>query len=169
MCNFFKKPGHMENTCYHNQASPSFKGSPLVSSVPLGLISGVVNFIGGGAVDYQHDDLIEEIVSGTVLSVQSPADEVNSFSSKKLPYMAVNVYSALMQGVKFSARGCTDSGSSANFCPEALCSKYNVKVESSFGQSYNFKDASGNQICVIWEANLIIQLPGETRHRYLRV
>ena len=33
-------------------------------------------------MDYQHDDLIEEIGGGTVLSVQSPADGVNSISSK---------------------------------------------------------------------------------------
>ena len=57
---------------------------------------------------------------------------------------------------------------SENLCPEILCTKYKVKVETGLGHSYDFKDASGNKLRVTGEANLFVQLPGETKRRYLR-
>ena len=90
-------------------------------------------------MDYQHDDLIEDIMGGTVLSVQSPDDEVNSVLSKNSPYMELGVYTALTHGVRFLARRCADTGSSANFCPETLCTKYKVKVETGFSVLLNLK------------------------------
>ena len=128
------------------------------------------NFIAGETGNYQHDNLIEEIIGGTVLSVLSPVDEINLVSSKRSPYiLADDVFSALTHGTKFSARGCADSGTSANLCPVALCSQYSIKVESTFGWSYNFKDASANQLCVVGESTLFLQLPEETKSWYLRV
>ena len=49
--NYCKKIEHLENTCYSNPASPSYKGGPSQpssSSVLPGMGSGTANFIDGG-------------------------------------------------------------------------------------------------------------------------
>ena len=72
-------------------------------------------------------------------------------------------------GRQLTARACADTGSTNNFCGESLESRVIAKISTFPGRSYNYRDATGNPILIIGEANLFVTLPSENKKRLLHV
>ena len=87
VCTFCKKPGHVDTSCFVNPNSMSYKGSVPQPAQPVSTVAGGIScLIDGSGEDFQQDDLIEEVINGTVFTVSSDAVTPNNS-----PYVTVSV------------------------------------------------------------------------------
>ena len=116
---FCKKAGHVDTSCFTNPNSTSLMGTlpqpqptPANATVVGGGSSCVID---GTGKTYQQDDWIEEVINGTVFTVQLTSNTVTSQDS---PYVSLLVYNSLTRATgQFKTHGCCDTVSSANFVP----------------------------------------------------
>ena len=86
------------------------------------------------------DNLVEEVIRGKVFSISNDATQASQQSS---PYVVLTATATLKRfSRQVSARGCADTGSSANFCPEQLAVKLKANIVIIPGRSYSYKDAT---------------------------
>ena len=130
-CRFCSKFGHDDSKCYTNPASASYKGTtgsgatqppnrgqqgtagqptPTTGGAATG---GSACFIDDNIPPTETDNLVEEVIRGTVFSIPNDATQVSQQSS---PFVRITAAATLKNsGRQVVARGCADTGSSAKY------------------------------------------------------